>query len=115
MAEATDSYTKRLYTSRPDGPLPCLVRCSDDQAEADAICDAVLDAYENGVPLVEQAVVFRAAAHSAVLELELHGSNIPFVKYGGLKFVEAATGRSRRTVRESRSPASAYGPRLARH
>ena len=58
--------------------------------QADAICRSVLEGRERGVPLQEQAVLFRAAHHSDVLEVELLRRNIPFVKYGGLKFLEAA-------------------------
>jgi DNA helicase II / ATP-dependent DNA helicase PcrA len=91
MAEAQEQYAKELVSARgPGGEKPCIVTCLDEDEQARAVCEAVLNTYESGTPLREQAVLFRAAYHSAQLELELSRRNIPFVKYGGLKFVEAA-------------------------
>jgi DNA helicase-2/ATP-dependent DNA helicase PcrA len=67
-----------------------LVRCHDASAEARLVVDAVLDAMEQGRPLKSQAVLMRAAHHSDLLEVELTARRVPFVKYGGLKFLEAA-------------------------
>jgi DNA helicase-2/ATP-dependent DNA helicase PcrA len=83
-------HEKTLWTERADGATPLLQACLDESAQADAICRAVLAARERGTPLTEQAVLFRAAHHSDVLEVELLRRNIPFMKYGGLKFLEAA-------------------------
>ena len=69
---------------------PQLVRCADEDSQTDAVCDRVLAHREAGVPLHEQAVLVRASHHSALLELELGARRIPFVKYGGLRFIEAA-------------------------
>ena len=63
---------------------------SDDQAQAEYVVARVLETRESGVPLKRQAVLFRSSHHSDALELELTRRNIPFVKYGGLKFLEAA-------------------------
>jgi DNA helicase-2/ATP-dependent DNA helicase PcrA len=62
----------------------------DDQAQAEYVISRVLQAREQGVLLRKQAVLFRSSHHSDVLELELVRRNIPYVKYGGLKFLEAA-------------------------
>ena len=62
----------------------------DEAAQAACVCAEVLAAREAGVPLKAQAVLFRAAHHSGPLEVELVRRNIPFVKFGGLKFLEAA-------------------------
>ena len=70
--------------------LPRLVEVEDDAAQAAYVADRVLAARESGVDLRRQAVLFRTAHHSDVLELELTRLNIPFVKYGGLRFLEAA-------------------------
>jgi ATP-dependent DNA helicase UvrD/PcrA len=83
-------HDKTLWTERAHGVTPVLQACLDESAQADAICRAVLVARERGTPLTEQAVLFRAAHHSDVLEVELLRRNIPFMKYGGLKFLEAA-------------------------
>ena len=63
---------------------------ADDQSQAEYVVARVLETRESGVPLKRQAVLFRSSHHSDVLELELTRRNIPFVKYGGLKFLEAA-------------------------
>ena len=75
---------------RGAGPAPQLVRCHDEATQAREIAARVLDAHESGRQLREQAVLVRAAHHSDVLEVELSARGIPFVKYGGLRFTEAA-------------------------
>ena len=75
---------------RGAGPLPQLVRCHDEATQAREIVARVLDAHESGRSLRDQAVLVRAASHSDVLEVELAARGIPFVKYGGLRFTEAA-------------------------
>jgi DNA helicase-2/ATP-dependent DNA helicase PcrA len=67
-----------------------LVRCHDEGVQAREVCARVLDAVDGGVALHEQAVLVRSAGHSDVLELELSARRIPYVKYGGLRFTEAA-------------------------
>jgi len=69
---------------------PLLVRCHDEASQAREICGRVLAAAEDGVPLRDQAVLVRAAHHSDLLEIELAARGIPYVKYGGLRFTEAA-------------------------
>jgi ATP-dependent DNA helicase UvrD/PcrA len=83
-------HDKTLWTERTAGATPILQACLDESGQADEICRAVLAARERGTPLTQQAVLFRAAHHSDVLEVELLRRNIPFMKYGGLKFLEAA-------------------------
>ncbi len=81
---------KMLESMRGTGVRPRLVTCADEGAQSVAVCDRVLELREEGVSLEDQAVLFRAGHHSDHLELELIRRNIPFVKYGGLKFLEAA-------------------------
>ena len=69
---------------------PLLRTCADETAEAEAVCDSVLAHRDDGVALRDQAVLFRASHHADLLELQLVRRNIPYVKYGGLKFLEAA-------------------------
>jgi DNA helicase-2/ATP-dependent DNA helicase PcrA len=90
MAEGGRQYRKHLHSVRGAGALPQYVTVLDEQAQAAFVADGVLEARERGVELRRQAVLFRNADHSDVLELELMRRNIPFVKYGGLKFLEAA-------------------------
>lgn len=90
IAEGKRQYQKRLYSEKPSQQRPRYVSVSDDQAQADYIVERVLAAREGGVLLKQQAVLMRSSHHSDVLELELTRRNIPYVKYGGLKFLEAA-------------------------
>jgi DNA helicase-2/ATP-dependent DNA helicase PcrA len=90
IAEAERRHEKTLVATRGSGARPRLVSVADDRAQADYVIDEVLVAREAGVPLRRQAVLFRSSHHSDFLELELTRRNIPFVKYGGLKFLEAA-------------------------
>jgi len=81
---------KQLRSVKGAGDRPRYVTVADDQAQASYVVKNVLDARERGIPLKRQAVLFRSSHHSDVLELELVRRNIPYVKYGGLKFLEAA-------------------------
>jgi len=90
IAEAKPRYTKALWTDRRSSHKPLLVAVEDDAAQARWVVDRVLEHRESGLRLKSQAVLFRASHHSAALELELARRNVPFVKFGGLKFIEAA-------------------------
>jgi DNA helicase II / ATP-dependent DNA helicase PcrA len=90
IAEAAERHEKALWTSRSGGGQPSLVTCRDEAEQTAFVVDRVLEHREQGVALRRQAVLFRAAHHSAELELELAQRNVPFHKYGGLKFVESA-------------------------
>jgi DNA helicase-2/ATP-dependent DNA helicase PcrA len=90
LSEADRAMAKTLRTSRPGGRRAVLRRTVDDAAQATAVCDSVLAHREDGVGLHEQAVLFRASHHADALEVELHRRNIPYVKHGGLRFLEAA-------------------------
>jgi len=86
---AQERFTKNLRTARSAGAPPRLVDVRDEAEQAHYVCDEILAARETGVELKQQAVLFRAADASAQLELELQRRDIPFVKFGGLKFLEA--------------------------
>ncbi len=90
MSGAREGFQKQLWSERPGLERPRLVTCSDEDAQSDAVCKRVLALRDEGVALRQQAVLFRAAYHSDRLELELSRRNIPFVKYGGLVFLERA-------------------------
>jgi DNA helicase-2/ATP-dependent DNA helicase PcrA len=90
IAQAAERHDKQLWSNRPTGRRPRLVTCADEQSQADEVCDTVLAHYEEGTALRDQVVLFRAAHHSDLLEVELTRRGIPFVKYGGLRFLEAA-------------------------
>ena len=90
IAEGARQYRKVLRARRGAGRPPRYITVADDQAQAEYVVTRVLEARESGVPLRRQAVLFRSSHHSDTLELELTRRNIPYVKYGGLKFLEAA-------------------------
>src|SRR3954464_5820143 len=90
MADAPRQYRKHLLSMRGQGPRPKLVTVDDLPTQAECICTRILAAREAGTALKRQAVLFRSGSHSDVLEVELAKRKIPFVKYGGLKFLEAA-------------------------
>lgn len=90
IALAAERFTKNLWSERESAQRPRLVSVRDDADQAAFVVDSVLARREEGLRLKQQAVLFRASAHSARLEIELTRRNIPFVKFGGLKFLEAA-------------------------
>ena len=89
IAQAAEGFSKTLTSSKASAELPYLVTADDETAQAIYIADRVLAHREAGIDLRQQAILFRSSHHSGRLEIELAGRNIPFVKYGGLKFIEA--------------------------
>ena len=93
---ATARYQKRLFSARAggangaNGDRPVLATVADELAQAEHVVTRVLERREAGVPLRQQAVLFRTSHHSDALEVELGRRNIPYVKFGGLRFLEAA-------------------------
>ncbi len=90
IAESPERFSKDLYSERPSQQKPRLVTAEDETAQVDYVIERVIDNREAGIPLQQQAVLMRAAHHGDALEVELSRRNIPYVKYGGLKFLEAA-------------------------
>ena len=90
IAHAKERFTKNLIAQRPGGARPRLVTVKDDADQARYVAEQILVHRENGVSLKSQAVLFRTSSHSALIELELGRRGIPFIKYGGLKFLDAA-------------------------
>jgi DNA helicase-2/ATP-dependent DNA helicase PcrA len=87
---AKERFTKNLWTDRTSGAKPRLVSVRDEADQARCIVECVLENRESGALLKQQAVLFRTSSHSGPLEVELVRRNIPFVKFGGLKFLDAA-------------------------
>ncbi len=90
IARAAQRFAKNLWTDRVSSARPQLVSVEDEGAQARWVVDSVLERREEGLALKAQAVLFRASHHSAPVELELARRNVPFVKFGGLQFLEAA-------------------------
>jgi len=89
-AQATRAFPKRLHAQRDGGVRPEMLFVRDESAQAIEVCDRVLRAREDGMELRQQAVLMRTTHDSALLELELARRHVPFVKYGGLRYLEAA-------------------------
>ena len=89
IAQAKERYTKDLWSERSSGQRPCLVCVRDEVDQASYLTEQILERREQGTKLKSQAVLFRSSSHSIRLEIELTRRNIPFVKFGGLKFLEA--------------------------
>jgi DNA helicase-2/ATP-dependent DNA helicase PcrA len=90
IASAPERFTKNLWTERVGGERPWLVAAQSEQEQTRYVVDRILELHEEGTPLREIAVIFRAGYMSADLEIELANRRIPFEKWGGLKFLEAA-------------------------
>jgi DNA helicase II / ATP-dependent DNA helicase PcrA len=87
---APERYTKNLWSERKSAECPQIVSVRDEADQARYIVEKILESREQGIALKAQSVLFRASHHSGPLEVELTRRNIPFVKFGGLKFLEAA-------------------------
>jgi DNA helicase-2/ATP-dependent DNA helicase PcrA len=90
ISRAEERFTKDLFTAREGGEKPWLVTAKDEAQQTRFVVDRILQLHEAGSPLREMAVLFRAGYMSADLEIELANRKIPFEKWGGLKFLEAA-------------------------
>ncbi len=87
---AKERFTKTLWSERESDARPQIVGVADEADQAGYIVEQVLENRESGMTLKQQAVLFRTSSHSGPLEVELTRRNIPFVKFGGLKFLEAS-------------------------
>ncbi|HRP29171.1 MAG TPA: ATP-dependent helicase, partial [Burkholderiaceae bacterium] len=90
IALSAERFAKTLWTDKASSARPLLVTVEDEAAQARWVADALLEQREAGIALKRQATLFRTAHHSAPLELELTRRNIPYVKFGGLKFLESS-------------------------
>jgi ATP-dependent DNA helicase UvrD/PcrA len=89
-AQATRAFPKRLRADRDGGVRPKVIHVRDEAAQAEEVCERILEAREQGSELRAQAVLARTSHDSDLLELELTRRRIPFHKYGGLRYLEAA-------------------------
>lgn len=90
ILQSAEKYEKHLFTRRGGGESPALVMVEGENTQSRFIAQTILELREEGIPLGEIAVLFRAGYHSFDLEIELAKHNIPYVKYGGLKLMETA-------------------------
>ncbi len=90
MDQAREKYTKCLFTKRADGEMPRVMDARTEPEQALFISRSIKDLISKGRSIKDVAVLFRAGYHSFELELELTRQGIPFVKFGGFKFMESA-------------------------
>jgi DNA helicase-2/ATP-dependent DNA helicase PcrA len=90
IASAGEGIRKNLWSDAQGGARPVLATCPDQQSQAEAVCTTILEHLEAGVQLKDQVVLFRTSHHSDLVEVELGRHGIPFVKFGGLRFLEAS-------------------------
>ncbi|MBW2390568.1 MAG: ATP-dependent helicase [Deltaproteobacteria bacterium] len=87
---AAERFTKNLFSERASDQKPRLVTVEDEACQVEYVVEQILAHREEGIALTRQAVLMRTSHHSDALEVELGRRNIPFVKFGGLKFLESA-------------------------
>jgi DNA helicase-2/ATP-dependent DNA helicase PcrA len=90
ISEAREGYSKRLFSGVTQGDAPLLVSARDENEQSRFVAQRIEELREEGVPLSEMAVLFRASSHSFDLEIELGKHGIPFRKFGGIRFAESA-------------------------
>jgi len=90
ISQAHDRFTKDLWSARTEGQRPMLVTCRDEAAQDKFVVDRIIENMEKGIPLHQQAVLFRSGHLSDSLEIALTTRNLPYHKYGGLRFLDAA-------------------------
>ncbi|MBI3087855.1 MAG: ATP-dependent helicase [Candidatus Omnitrophica bacterium] len=83
-------HHKTLTATRPAGCLPVAVPVSDVYQEAAFVAQRLLQLRDEGIPLRDMAVLYRAHAHSTILQAELIRRNIPYEIRSGVRFFEQA-------------------------
>ena len=90
IEHAFEKYPKHLFTRKTGGELPGIISAANENMQSQFIVERILELREEGVPLNEIAILFRSSYHSFDLEIELNKANIPYMKFGGMKFIETA-------------------------
>jgi len=90
IAQAREKFAKHLFSDQSEGTKPFYIETSNENKQSKFICQKILELREEGVDLTQIAVLMRSGWHSNDLEIELQAHNIPFVKYGGFKFIESS-------------------------
>ncbi len=90
IEHAIEKYPKHLFTRKIGGELPGIISAANDNMQSRFIVERILELREEGVSLDEISILFRSSFHSFNLEIELNKANIPYVKFGGMKFIETA-------------------------
>lgn len=89
LERASEGYSKYLFTRREGSLLPNIVRPLSDRTEATLVAGRVIELMRSYAP-GEIAVLFRSGFHSYGVEVALNKLGVPFKKYGGIRYTEAA-------------------------
>ncbi len=90
IRNASEKYTKRLYSNIEGELRPAVYGGGDEQNEAAFVVNKIKNCQEEGVALEDIAVLFRSGFHSYKLEMALTAAGFDFEKRGGLKLTESA-------------------------
>lgn len=90
IEQASEKYSKHLFSENNYGDLPAIIPTPNENFQSQFIVDKILSLREEGIQLNEIAVLFRSSYFSFDLEIELNKAKIPFVKFGGMKFIETS-------------------------
>ncbi len=90
IRNATDKYTKTLFTRIEGDRKPKIFGGSNEMEEAGFVVGKIRELISEGVDVKEIAVLFRSGFHSYKLEMELNSASIDFEKRGGLRMTESA-------------------------
>jgi len=90
IEHAIEKYPKHLFTRKTGGELPGIISAANENMQSRFIVERILELREEGVPLNDISILFRSSFHSFNLEIELNKANVPYVKFGGMKFIETA-------------------------
>ena len=99
MSQAEEKYTKCLYTAKTHGPTPVIWSAEDEHEQTELVTGEIRNLLDQGYDLSDMAVLFRGSHHSYDLEVDLVRNNLAFVKYGGIKFLEAAHVKDDRKIK----------------
>jgi ATP-dependent DNA helicase UvrD/PcrA len=90
IESAIEKYPKELFTRQTGGELPAIISATTENMQSRFIVDRILELREENIPLNDIAVLFRSSFSSFDLEIELNKANIPYQKFGGMKFIETS-------------------------
>ncbi len=90
IEHAEEKFSKNLFSELEGTQKPVYVETADEEEQSVFVTQRILELREEGVPLSNISVLFRASWHANELEVELKKRNIPYAKFGGMKFAEAA-------------------------
>ncbi|MFH1479273.1 MAG: ATP-dependent helicase [Candidatus Omnitrophota bacterium] len=90
IERASEKFKKALFTRKKGNNFPIYIETENENKQSMNIIDKIKGLCSEGLKLGDIAILFRSGWHSNDLEIELAKNSIPFIKYGGQKFVESS-------------------------